>query len=58
MDESEYRERYRARLIHNGCLPGVADDTTEATAPSQEDLDEGDPEGDADNEMSYWDDDE
>lgn len=58
MIEAEYRERYRTHIASATGDQQVADAATDALAVSEEDLDEADPEGDADNEMSYWEDDE
>jgi hypothetical protein len=54
----EYRRRYRARMVERGVLPGVADDAADAVDMTELDRDYSDPEGDADDELGYWDADE
>jgi hypothetical protein len=57
MDQLEYRRRYRDQMVKRGVLPGVADDASEACDFDDLDRDYSDPESDADEELTYWDND-
>ena len=57
LDILEYRRRYAARMVECGVLPGVAGDAADGVE-GDTNGDYSDPEGDADEEMSYWDADE
>lgn len=53
MDKEEWLKRYKARMIERGLCEKDAEEFTEANEP----LDftkEDDPEGAADDELSYW----